>query len=250
MGHNSRKKMKAVILAAGISSRLYPLTRTTPKCLLAIGGKALIGHQIESLTRCGVKNIAVVVGFRQKKVINYLLKNYPDLNFSFIFNPLFASSNTIYSLWLTRGFFTGNDFLFFNGDVLCSFAVVKKLAAYSGSVLAVKKGPADLEAVRVAGKRFISDIGKDIPMRESVGEFIGVAKFSPDFTPIFIKHLSQRVKINKQEYFESALWQAIRKDDVRLLLLDIKSEPAIEIDFDKDLSAAKLLYKANKISWA
>ena len=41
--------MKAIILAAGVSSRLYPLTYDIPKCLIKVGEKPIINHQLDSL---------------------------------------------------------------------------------------------------------------------------------------------------------------------------------------------------------
>ena len=41
--------MKALLLAAGFGTRLLPLTSTTPKCLVPIGGKPLLQHWLESL---------------------------------------------------------------------------------------------------------------------------------------------------------------------------------------------------------
>ena len=55
--------MKAIILAAGMGSRLKPLTDSMPKCMLEIAGKPLLHHQISTLRRAGVRNIIVVGGY-------------------------------------------------------------------------------------------------------------------------------------------------------------------------------------------
>ena len=55
---------KAVIVAAGLSSRLYPLTSDTPKALLPLGSESLLGRSIRLLRAAGISRIAVVVGFR------------------------------------------------------------------------------------------------------------------------------------------------------------------------------------------
>ncbi len=60
--------MKAIILAAGKSSRLYPITLNKPKCLLNVHGKKLIEHQIELLRLCGIDNILVVTGYLHEKI--------------------------------------------------------------------------------------------------------------------------------------------------------------------------------------
>ena len=55
--------MKAVILAAGVSRRLYPLTYDIPKCLIKVGEKPIINHQLDSLKNSGIDEIIIVVGY-------------------------------------------------------------------------------------------------------------------------------------------------------------------------------------------
>ena len=57
--------MKAIILAAGLSSRLYPLTLKRPKCLLDVGGVSIIERQIENIQKIGINDIIVVVGYKK-----------------------------------------------------------------------------------------------------------------------------------------------------------------------------------------
>ena len=57
--------MKAVILAAGIASRLRPLTDHKPKCLLEIGNKCLLERAITGLTVNGIREIVIVTGYLQ-----------------------------------------------------------------------------------------------------------------------------------------------------------------------------------------
>ena len=64
--------MKAIILAAGEGLRLSPLTDDTPKCLLKVGDKTIIDHQIDSIKKCGLKDIVVVVGHCQDKLRSHL----------------------------------------------------------------------------------------------------------------------------------------------------------------------------------
>lgn len=63
--------MKAVILAGGSGSRLYPLTRKTAKCMLPVNGKPLLEHIIRYLASYGFKEIIVTVGKRKEQIIDY-----------------------------------------------------------------------------------------------------------------------------------------------------------------------------------
>ena len=54
--------MKAFILAAGVSRRLYPHTYNTPKCLLDVGGQPIIHYQLEALESIDITNVTMIVG--------------------------------------------------------------------------------------------------------------------------------------------------------------------------------------------
>jgi hypothetical protein len=62
----------AVMMAGGIGSRLLPLTQSTPKPLLHIGGKPIIHYNLERLRRYGVNNIFVTVNYLKEKIISFL----------------------------------------------------------------------------------------------------------------------------------------------------------------------------------
>lgn len=64
--------MKAVILAAGIASRLRPLTDTTPKCLLKIGERCLLERAFDALIQNGFNEFIIVTGYRQQQIVDFL----------------------------------------------------------------------------------------------------------------------------------------------------------------------------------
>ena len=73
--------MKAVILAAGQGSRLRPAKPGVPKCLLEVGGKTLIEHQLAVIDAQGIRDVVAVVGYknelikRHKPVFNVRLRD-------------------------------------------------------------------------------------------------------------------------------------------------------------------------------
>jgi NDP-sugar pyrophosphorylase family protein len=75
--------MKAIIFAAGLGSRLKPLTDHTPKALLKINGKPLLAHAIEKLQQVGVTEIIVNVHHLAEQIISYLgNSHYQGITFS------------------------------------------------------------------------------------------------------------------------------------------------------------------------
>ena len=66
--------MKALLLAAGYGTRLHPVTKTTPKCLIEIGGKPLLGHWINHLKNDRITEILVNTHHLPDLVTKYLEK--------------------------------------------------------------------------------------------------------------------------------------------------------------------------------
>ena len=90
--------MIAIILAAGMASRLRPLTNNTPKCLLKIGERSLLQRSIDALIINGIKEFVIVTGYLHNQIEDFVKQQYPDINISFIHNEIYNSTNNIYSL--------------------------------------------------------------------------------------------------------------------------------------------------------
>jgi choline kinase len=92
----------ALLLAAGTGSRLRPLTLDAPKCLTEVGGKPILGRLIDNLRSQGIKRLVVVTGYLDHCVQKYLRKHAADMTVDYVFNPIYQTTNNIYSLWLAR----------------------------------------------------------------------------------------------------------------------------------------------------
>ena len=94
--------MIAVILAAGMASRLRPLTNDRPKCLLTVGTRCLLGRTVDSLKAAGITELVVVTGYRVEMIRSFLTDNYKDMQISFVDNVDYQTTNNIYSLCLQK----------------------------------------------------------------------------------------------------------------------------------------------------
>lgn len=121
--------MKALILAAGMASRLRPLTANTPKCLLKIGERCLLQRSIDALIASGIDELVIVTGFLREKIESFVVSHYPNLKVTFIFNEVFDSTNNIYSLWLARKEVEGCDTLLLDSDLLYDPEIIKRILA-------------------------------------------------------------------------------------------------------------------------
>ena len=103
--------MKAVILAAGIASRLRPLTDNTPKCLLKAGKKSILELTLDNLIANDCKDIVIVTGYLEQQIRNFISAYYPQLTVTYIYNEVYSSTNNIYSLWLAKNSILDNEML-------------------------------------------------------------------------------------------------------------------------------------------
>ena len=81
--------MIAVILAAGLASRLRPLTDTRPKCLLQVGERCLLQRTIDAIRLCGIEELVLVTGYREDRVTPSVCSN--RMGSSFFFNCFLIS---------------------------------------------------------------------------------------------------------------------------------------------------------------
>lgn len=234
--------MKAILLAAGASRRLMPLTEKIPKCLIKIGTKSIIEHQLDSIDYAGIKEAVIVVGYLKNMIEDFIGTRYKSIEkIIYVENPDYQSTNTIFSLYLTTSEFINEDFIYFNADVLFHKDIVKLLVNHEGeNVLAMdykKCGEEEVKFTTGTLNRIVK-LGKYIPLNEAEGEFIGVAKFGKYITKFFSEALEHySLKGDKNLFFEKAVEDILDKDI--FIPLDVSSIPNIEIDFPEDLEKAR-----------
>jgi choline kinase len=81
---------------------LRPLTLDAPKCLTEVGGEPILGRLVDNLRSQGIKRLVLVTGYLDHCVREFLENNAADLQVDYVFNPVYKTTNNIYSLWLAR----------------------------------------------------------------------------------------------------------------------------------------------------
>lgn len=234
--------MKAVILAAGVGSRLGDLTQDKPKCMLPVlNDTLLIDYQIEVLKKFGIDedNIFVIGGHK----IDTLRKHLNKRDISVIFNPKFKEWNNIYTFYMIKDIdeISNNDgFILLNSDTFFYQDILGYLLNTNKSNCVVidsskKLGDEEMK-VLTEGDRIIK-FGKDISPDIAEGEYIGLAKFKKiDLEPLFdtMELLIQKGKTDI--WYEIAFNDVLDKIDIGYT--DTKGKPWIEIDDIKDYKRA------------
>ena len=177
--------MKAIIMAAGIGSRLQKQLGNQPKCCTQVGEEILIERMLRLLTEKGIRDIALVLGYQSEVVIGRLRGKTTA---RFHINPFFHVTNSIASLWFAREELDGqDDVMIFNGDLFFEPGLLDSALAAPGDVVMF----ADPRRVEEADYRFGYDhgllrrYGKNLPPADSTGEYIGIAKLHRGFIGTF-----------------------------------------------------------------
>ena len=238
--------MKAFILAAGVSRRLYPETYDIPKCLLDVGGKPIINYQLEAIQNKGIDSVTMIIGYHREMLIDHVKKFFPDINFNFIINHHYFETNTAYSVYIGKEVLNENHILM-NADVVYPKGLLNKLInSKHKTALAVDIKSCGREEVKVidGGSDKIVAIGKELIETQCLGEFIGVAKLSKDFCNLFSNSLEDLIDSGGvNDYFEAAIQPILKKIDI--YYVDVSEFPCMEIDFIEDLEKARSLFKQN-----
>lgn len=90
----------AVILAAGEGNRLRPLTDAAPKPLVPVNGRPMLDRAIAALRQNGVERFTIVVGHLEQVVRDHLAKSMGEYGLSFVSNPAYRKTNSMFSLLL------------------------------------------------------------------------------------------------------------------------------------------------------
>ena len=177
--------MKAIILAAGRGSRMKDLTDQRPKCLVELGGKALLDRQLAALRDAGVNQIAIVTGYKREQ-----LKNRGLIEFE---NTRWAETNMVSSLACAGSWLKSGPCIVSYSDIFYDASAVASLMAncaplavtYDPNWLALWKkrffNPlTDAETFRLKSDHTLAEIGgKPKTIEEVQGQYMGLLLFSP-----------------------------------------------------------------------
>lgn len=163
--------MQAVILAAGKSTRTYPLTLTKPKPLLKVAGTTIIEHSLEQLR--GIADEAIiVVGYKSEMIRDFLGDNYRGIKIKYVIQE--ETSGNASALALVREHISGKFILMF-GDDMYSRADIRNLLKYDNVILAQKvDNPSNFGVLKVEGDRFVEVVEKP---QEFISDLVNIGCF-------------------------------------------------------------------------
>lgn len=213
--------MIGVILAAGMGTRLMPLTKDIPKALLKINNVTLLERMIKNCIEADISKFIVIVGYNRDKVIELcpkIAEKY-DIEIKTIINEEYDVTNTSVSTYLASKYIENDpeDFILVNGDNVVDPEIITRLAASDNTGMIVDNFKVlNEESFKLIIKNeIINDnetivngeieaIGKQLDISSSTGEFIGVSKVIGDDISDFNRILEGLIDEDPQNYYDFA----------------------------------------------
>lgn len=213
--------MIGVILAAGMGTRLMPLTKEIPKALLKINGVTLLERMIKNCIDAGISKYIVVVGYNKDKVIDacHEMADKYEIEINPMVNEEYDVTNTSVSTYIASKYIEKNpeDFILVNGDNVVDPQIISKIVNCKNTGMIIdnyKQLNEESFKIIIGDETFnedssisngiINSIGKDLDIDSSSGEFIGVSKVISDDIVEFNEILLGLIKENPQNYYDFA----------------------------------------------
>ncbi len=223
--------MKAIILAAGMGTRISRFIDERPKCMVDIGGKTLIRYTVDLLKSKGVSEIVIAVGYKA----DCIKEELKDCEVKFAYNPFFDVTNGIASMWFARDFLDNEETIVMSGDVYLEAEIIDKL-------ISIEKDPVLLAD---SGRRVEADYrynyengvlkkyGKDLSIEETTGECLGVAKLGTQYVKRYKEHMLEMINSQCHSvWWENVLYDLSESENI--YIADVNGLFWAEVDYVED----------------
>jgi len=222
--------MRAIIMAAGVGSRLSEISGGRPKCLIPAGAQTLLGRMIGQLRDRGVHNISVITGYKFALVERELPHGVRQIH-----NPFYSVTNSIASLWLARELLM-EDTLLMNAD-LCFEPEVLDIALAQTHLVAMLS---DHRRIESADFRFrtrgdcIVEAGKHISDQDTDCEYVGIVRLDRRFIRVFRKRLEEMLERGCFSDWWEAVLYSFMGGEVDIKCADVRGAFWTEVDHAVD----------------
>lgn len=224
--------MKALILCAGQGTRLMPHTESVPKCLVPAGDTPILAHALSALDGL-VDEVVLATGYLEHEI-----RRFAADRLTLVHNPDYATTNSLYTLWLTRTAVAGAPFLLINGDIVFDAALAAQLVfdpAPTG-LLVDRDGPLlDGEMNVVIRDGEVTEIGKHIAAERADALSLQLAKFGAADGNLLFERVGELVAAGQKGGFPANAYDAVIAQS-RMVAVQRRGGRWFEIDTLDDLA--------------
>lgn len=243
------KTAHAIILAAGIGTRLKPLTDHSPKCLTEVNGMPILINTLKNLSALGIHSCTIITGYLSEKIKAAAANCIRDVDVNCVRSDVYENTSDMYSLWLARDVLEKGAVIL-EGDIFFELHILKEALETMGDrsfYLAGRyNGKPDEVIIKTDGEKKVHSIEVLRGGSASQGEHIfmssGILVVQPDYGTAFSWWLSQWVEKNRVTVlFDDVLGD--HASDLPLWVYEISSQDWVEIDTSDDLSRAEAIFR-------
>lgn len=247
--------MQALILAAGMGKRLGDLTKDNTKCMVRVNGITLIDRALMILTQNILSRIIIVVGYKGDKLKKYLGNQYNNVPIIYVENPIYSTTNNIYSLYLAKKYLLEEDTLLLESDLIFEKNILDRILQDSyPNVVAVAKYESWMDGTVVEldddGRvsNFINKKSFQYVDKENYYKTVNIYKFSRDYArKFYLPFLEAYIQsLGNNNYYEEVLRVITLINRTGLKASIVENEVWYEIDDIQDLDIAEVLFSTNK----
>jgi len=177
-------------------------------------------------------------------VVGYLKDGFPEVlgpRHTYIFNPFYAITNNMASLWFAKDFIGDSDFIYLHSDLLYHPDILAMTVQGDGEiVLAVEKTDCDEEMMKVKEDRgYLVESSKNVTLSEAYGEWTGIAKFTNAGWKKYLVEIEQLLTEGDFNAYDTKAMNKLSKRERIIKIVGFQNLPFIEIDFVEDLQKAR-----------
>lgn len=232
--------MKYIFLVAGKGSRLQPLTLSHPKSMFKLDADTTLIQRMVRLIHTYDKDadIVVVTGHMHQSIEESLEQ------VTFIYNPFYAITNSIASLWMAQEHLDADNVVLIDGDIVMSESLIRDIVCKPTNKPMVLldssiKSEGDYN-VQVSNDKVLV-MSKDLDHYH--GEYAGLTKLDRLSASRMRREINSMIEEGfYDQWYENALVQMIFKDDFKLYFEDICDYDWTEVDCVSDLIHAKTIH--------
>ena len=227
--------MKVLILNSGLGSRMGVYTKEHPKCMTDVSKTdSILSRQLKIVAKYGVKDVVITTGYYDKILTEYCSSLGLDLNYEFVYNPVYDKTNYIYSIYCAKDKLYNQDVIMMHGDLVFAKSVFEKVMNSDRSVMTVSS------TLPLPEKDFKAVVCGDKVLKVGVNFFDSALSAQPlykinakDWNVWLDKIVEFCENDNRKCYAENAFNEV--SNTCNIYTLDVKDELCAEIDNPSDL---------------
>jgi choline kinase len=234
----------ALLLAAGTGSRLFPLTKSSPKCLTLVNEKSILERLVNNLKKQGFKRLVIVTGYEKECIMDFLGSKSGNLTIEYIYSPLYRSTNNIYSLWMARNIIN-EPFVLFESDLVLNSSLLDDMMFPDRMAVAQMQPWLDGTTVSLNKQNQVTMFHKGTMDAYSDIRYktVNIYSFSLLSWQLIVKRLNQYISDgNVNCYYETVFSEMIDDKSLTFESVSFDHEPWYEIDTIIDLAEAEKIF--------